>query len=410
MAKRPGNILDLTLVVARESFRSFMRNNGLGTSASLAYYGFFAFIPLAFIVIAFVSSYIVSSQVALQGIEGLVRRIFPRFSTLLTNEIHFLLEHKNTIGILGFVALFWSITPLSDAVRSSFQRIFKVEKKRPFFKSTLLDMLAVSVMLIIFGLLMFSELFYDYLEVTLYGDYPFVLDFIDVIGPLLLIFLLVLFFYLMFLPVKMKTSHLCIGAGITAVLWIVIREMFSAFITYNPSLGFAFGSMKAIFILILWSFLSFAVLIFGMEILANTRKKDTVILQSLFDGNRSKNPNTQRLLEHFIREYHEGEIIFNEGDKGERMFYVVSGLVNIIKNGISINTMKASEFFGEIAMLLNIPRTASAVVAAPDTRLIIISRRNFETMLHDNPDIVMTILKSMAARLRSSDEHYCAMD
>jgi len=410
MAKRPGNILDLTLVVARESFRSFMRNNGLGTSASLAYYGFFAFIPLAFIVIAFVSSYIVSSQVALQGIEGLVRRIFPRFSTLLTNEIHFLLEHKNTIGILGFVALFWSITPLSDAVRSSFQRIFNVEKKRPFFKSTLLDMLAVSVMLIIFGLLMFSELFYDYLEVTLYGDYPFVLDFIDVIGPLLLIFLLVLFFYLMFLPVKMKTSHLCIGAGITAVLWIVIREMFSAFITYNPSLGFAFGSMKAIFILILWSFLSFAVLIFGMEILANTRKKDTVILQSLFDGNRSKNPNTQRLLEHFIREYHEGEIIFNEGDKGERMFYVVSGLVNIIKNGISINTMKASEFFGEIAMLLNIPRTASAVVAAPDTRLIIISRRNFETMLHDNPDIVMTILKSMAARLRSSDEHYCAMD
>lgn len=410
MAKKPGNILDMTLVVARESFRSFMKNNGLGTSASLAYYGFFAFIPLAFIVIAFVSSYIVSSQVALQGIEGLVRRIFPRFSTLLTNEIHFLLEHKNTIGILGFVALFWSITPLSDAVRSSFQRIFKVEKKRPFFKSTLLDLLTVSVMLIMFGLLMFSELFYDYLEVTLYGDYPFILDFIDVVGPLLLIFLLVLFFYLMFLPVKMKTSQLFIGAGITAVLWTVIREIFSAFITYNPSLGFAFGSMKAIFILILWSFLSFAVLIFGMEILANIRKKDTVILQSLFGENRSKSPKIQRLLEHFIREYHEGEIIFHEGDKGERMFYVVNGLVNIIKNGILINTMKAGEFFGEIAMLLNIPRTASAVVAAPDTQLIIISRRNFDTMLHDNPEIVMTILKAMADRLRSSDEHYCAID
>lgn len=128
MTKRAGNILDLPLVVARESFRSFMRNNGLGTSASLAYYGFFAFIPLAFIVIAFVSTYVVSSQVALKGIENLVARIFPRFSTILTNEIHFLLENKNTIGILGFVALFWSITPLSDAVRSAFQRIFKVEK------------------------------------------------------------------------------------------------------------------------------------------------------------------------------------------------------------------------------------------------------------------------------------------
>lgn len=408
MAKRPGNILDLILVVAKESFRSFMKNNGPGTSASLAYYGFFAFIPLAFIVIAFISTYVVSSHVAMKGIEGLVAKIFPQFSTVLTNEIHFLLEHKNTIGILGFIALFWSITPLSDAVRSTFQRIFKVEKKRPFLKSTLLDMLAVSIMLILFGMLMFSELLYDYLEEIRYGDYPFIFDFIDITGPFLLTFLFILFFYLMFLPIKLKKTQLCIGAGITALLWILIREIFSAFITYNPSVGFAFGSMKAIFILILWSFLSFAVLIFGMEILANIRKKDTVLLKTLFDKNQSKNPKTQRLLEHFIREYHEGEVIFKEGDKGERMFYVVNGLVDIVKNGVLINSIKQTEYFGEMAMLLNIPRTATAVVAASDTQLAIISKRNFEIMLHDNPEIVMAILKSMAERLKRADEHFCS--
>lgn len=397
-------------MVTREAFRSFMKNNGLGTSASLAYYGFFAFIPLAFIVIAFVSTYILSSEVALKGIEGLVARIFPRFSTVLTKEIHFLLDHKNTIGILGFAALFWSITPLSDAVRSAFQRIFKVEKKRPFLKATFFDMLTVSMMLILFGVLMFSELLYDYLEEARYGDYPFVFDFIDIAGPLLLTFLFVLFFYLMFIPVKLKTGQLCVGAGITALLWTAIREIFSAFINYNPSLGFAFGSMKAIFVLILWSFLSFSVLIFGMEILANIRKKDAVILQTLFVGNRSKNMKTQKLLEHFIREYHEGEIVFHEGDKGERMFYVVSGLVNIVKNGIVINSVKQSEYFGEMAMLLNAPRVATAVVGDTGAQLAIISRRNFEILLHDNPDLVMTLLKSMASRLRSADEHICAIN
>jgi hypothetical protein len=257
-------------------------------------------------------------------------------------------------------------------------------------------------------MLMFSELLYDYLEEIRYGDYPFIFDFIDITGPFLLTFLFVLFFYLMFLPVKLKKSHLCIGAGITALLWILIREIFSAFITYNPSVGFAFGSMKAIFILILWSFLSFVVLIFGMEILANIRKKDTVLLKTLFDKNQSKNPKTQRLLEHFIREYHEGEFVFNEGDEGKRMFYVVNGLVNIVKNGILINTIKETEYFGEMSMLLNIPRTATAVVASPNTQLAIISKRNFEIMLHDNPEIVMTILKSMAERLRRADEHFCA--
>jgi YihY family inner membrane protein len=395
-------------MVAKESSRSFMRNNGPGTSASLAYYGFFAFIPLVFIVIAFVSTYVVSSQVALKGIENLVARIFPRFSSVITNEIHFLLAHKNTIGILGFVALFWSITPLSDAVRSAFQRIFKVEKKRPFIKSTLLDLLAVSVILILFGALMFSELLYDYLQETLYGDFPFMFDFIDIAGPLLLTFLFVVFFYLMFLPVKLKVRQLCIAAGITAIFWTVLREIFSAFITYNPSLGFAFGSLKAIFILVLWSFFSFAVLIFGMEVLANIRRKDTVILQTLFDGRRSINRTTQRLLEEFIREYHEGEIVFNEGDQGERMFYVVAGLVNIVKNETLINVVKPKEYFGEMAMLLNAPRIAAAVVAVPGTQLAIISRKNFEILLHDNPEVVLTILKSMAARLRSADEHYCA--
>jgi membrane protein len=408
MAKRPRNILDLSLMVTKESFRSFMRNNGLGTSASLAYYGFFAFIPLASIVIALVSTYVVSSQVALKGIESLVAKIFPQFSTVLTNEIHFLLEHKNTIGILGFVALFWSITPLSDAVRSTFQRIFKVVKKRSFLKSTLLDILAVSIILILFGGLMFSELLYDYLEETLYGDFSFIFDFIDITGPLLLTFLFVVFFYLIFLPVKLKASQLCVGAGITAILWTIIREVFSAFITYNPSLGFAFGSLKAVFILVMWSFFSFSVLIFGMEVLASIRKKDTVILQTLFDGKGSKSRTTQRLLEHFIREYHEGEVIFKEGDQGERMFYVVSGLVNIEKNGTLINEVKPNEYFGEMAMLLNAPRVATAVVALPDTKLAIISRKNFETLLHDNPEIVLTLLKSMAARLRSADEHYCA--
>jgi membrane protein len=410
MTKRRGSTLDLILVIAKESFRSFMRNNGLGTSASLAYYGFFAFIPLAFIVIAFVSTYVVSSQVALKGIENLVAKIFPRFSAVLTKEIYFLLENKNTIGILGFVALFWSITPLSDAVRSTFQRIFKIEKKRPFIRSTLLDMLTVSVMLILFGVLVFSELFYDYLEETLYGDYPFVLDFIDVTGPVLLTFLFVLFFYVIFLPVKLKTGQLCIGAGITAILWTMIREVFSAFITYNPALGFAFGSMKAIFILVLWSFLSFAVLILGMEVLANIRKKDTIILQALFNVNRSKSKKTQRLLEQFIREYRQEEIVFHEGDKGERMFYVVSGQVNIVRNNTVINAVKPAEYFGEMAMLLNVPRIATAVVAEPGTQLAIISRRNFDILLHDNPDVVLTILKSMAHRLRLADEHYCAMN
>jgi membrane protein len=269
-------------------------------------------------------------------------------------------------------------------------------------------LLAVTVIIFLFGSLMMSELLFDFLEDTLYGDMPFIFDFIDIAGPLVVTFIFIVFFYLLFLPVKLKVSQLCIAAGITSILWTIIRAIFSEFINYNQSLGFAFGSLKAVFILVLWSYFSFAVLIFGMEILANIRKRDSLILQGLFDVKITKSSARHRLLEKFIREYHEDEIVFNEGDQGERMFYVVSGLINIVKNGTLINVVKPTEYFGEMAMLLNAPRIATAVVAVPGTQLAIISRSNFETILHDNPEIVITILKSMATRLRKADEHFCA--
>ena len=111
MAKKPRNILDLPLVVAKESFRSFMRNNGLGTSASLAYYGFFAFIPLAFIVIAFISSYVVSSEMtmlfntprvatALVAVPGTQLAIILRsnFETMLHDNPEFVLTILKSIA------------------------------------------------------------------------------------------------------------------------------------------------------------------------------------------------------------------------------------------------------------------------------------------------------------------------
>ena len=78
-------------------------------------------------------------------------------------------------------------------------------------------------------------------------------------------------------------------------------------------------------------------------------------------------------LHRFIRSHEPGEVIFEEDSLGREMFYILSGSVQILKKGHLLGEMVSGEYFGEMAMLIQAPRTAAAVAAAPDTRLVVIS-------------------------------------
>ena len=85
------------------------------------------------------------------------------------------------------------------------------------------------------------------------------------------------------------------------------------------------------------------------------------------------------------------------------MFFVVEGQVDLIKSGRLLKTIGPGEYFGEMSLLLNMPRTATARVSAPDTQLISINAGNFDAIMRENPDIVMALLRTMADRLKSTD-------
>jgi CRP-like cAMP-binding protein len=89
------------------------------------------------------------------------------------------------------------------------------------------------------------------------------------------------------------------------------------------------------------------------------------------------------------------------------MYYILSGAVAIIKDGKILRVMNEGEYFGEVAVLLDAPRTATTTVIEPGTRLVSISHDNFETLLRENHLIVLAILKEMCSRLKTSEEEAC---
>lgn len=100
-----------------------------------------------------------------------------------------------------------------------------------------------------------------------------------------------------------------------------------------------------------------------------------------------------------------GTVLFREGERGDTMYVVQGGRIRITKEGSdgakTLAVLGAGEFFGEMAILNNKPRTATAEVAE-DARLLVLDRRTFEQMVVSNAEIAVRLIKKMARRLDSA--------
>jgi CRP-like cAMP-binding protein len=104
--------------------------------------------------------------------------------------------------------------------------------------------------------------------------------------------------------------------------------------------------------------------------------------------------------------YAAGDIIFNQGDLGTEMFIIVEGDVEIIKHindeSHVLSHLEKGDFFGEMALLENVPRTADAV-AKTDVKALLINGSRFDDMLRKNPEIAVRIIRKYSKRLRDAN-------
>jgi membrane protein len=391
------------IVVVRFSVLSFVRNRDLHTAATLAFYGVFALIPLCLAVMFLLSQFFVSSQRASQAVEHLIIQIVPQYYEIILREVFILAETK-TFGFIGFILLLWSIVPLVSTIRAGFINVFKTERTAGFFREKLIDFGSVLLFLLLFiglvgGEILYSTALGDYLDQN--SGFP---SLMNALVPPLAGALFLAFFFMVFSPVRLEWWNILVSAMLTAGLWSVVRPLFVAFLQYNPDYGLTFGSLKAIFVLVVWVYYTFAVILFGTELLANIRRREALLLSRFFEDRKSGAAPFPAVPSRFIRSHEPGEVIFEEDSQGREMFYILSGSVRIFKKGNLLKEMVAGDYFGEMAMLIQVPRTATAVAAAPDTRLVAISESNLETILRENPTIVVSFLKEMSGRLRSINQ------
>ena len=114
-----------------------------------------------------------------------------------------------------------------------------------------------------------------------------------------------------------------------------------------------------------------------------------------------------QLFQRFGREFPKGTVLFKEGEPGKEMYVVQSGKVNITKTVRDTDkilaTLGPGEFFGEMSILNNKPRSAGASMAE-DGKLLVIDPRTFEAMIRGNVEIAVRLIKKLSDRLQDADE------
>ena len=100
-------------------------------------------------------------------------------------------------------------------------------------------------------------------------------------------------------------------------------------------------------------------------------------------------------------------IIMSEGEKSDSMYVVVSGKVKVLISDeegkeIILSILGPGEFFGEMALIDNQPRSATVITMEP-SHFNVIAQADFMRVLTKNPSIAQTILRALAKRLREAD-------
>ncbi len=106
-----------------------------------------------------------------------------------------------------------------------------------------------------------------------------------------------------------------------------------------------------------------------------------------------------------VERFSKGDVIFSAGDEGNAMYAVIEGSVDIAVDGMTVERVEIGGFFGEMALIDEAPRSATAI-AASECRLAVVDRDQFERMVSTTPLFAITVMERMAIRLRRANQHH----
>ena len=138
-----------------------------------------------------------------------------------------------------------------------------------------------------------------------------------------------------------------------------------------------------------------------MQLFSQDTKADALGRCSFF-GDLSRNELRELAKVTEDMEVEEGKTLTREGAAGSEFFVIVDGEASVTKDGSDVRSLGPGDFFGEIALLEDSPRTATVTAKTP-LRFFVLTRQNFRTLLSSQPELEEKVTGALEERLRATE-------
>ncbi|MDQ5987861.1 MAG: hypothetical protein CSYNP_03607 [Syntrophus sp. SKADARSKE-3] len=403
--------------IIRDSAINFQNNGETNQAAAIALYAILSFIPL-FILTFLMAGHIFGSYPQIQkGLTDGLQHFSPSASTSLLTQLGTLnVEDKQKVlGWVGIISLIWFSSMIFGAIETALNIIFRSKKLRNYFVSKALaiamipmawavvitSILITSIAAILAKQPLLAQSGIPYLPLIQGATFQYVIPYV----------VTVLFFTIVYKitpTIKIPLGLALMGSIIFSALMELAKHLFTWYVANYTRYNIIYGSLETVVILIFWVFYIALILLFCAELMSSYLRRDLILLErAFFKPGRKERLTDDRLFRKFGRFYPEGSYIFREGDHDHDMYYILSGRISVEKRAGHVkkilSTLEAGHYFGEMAPLIDAPRTASAK-AAEDSTLAVIDRSTFQDLIRENEGVSLFMLREFSNRIKHTNK------
>lgn len=418
MARMEKNTILLNLAsvwdIIRDACRNYSRNSDTNQAAAIAFYAILSLVPLVLLTLV-VAGYFFGSHPEIQkDITDSIRMIHPYFSDELLNNISVLKKNTRFVGGIGLLSLLWLSAMIFGALEKALNIIFRARTFRNVLTSKLLSLSMVPLGWLIavasFALSYIAMILQKqarifnqdaFLAVTYSAAIHYLL-------PYVLAIVFVALIYKITPTVKIGLRTALLGALAFVTMLALAKYAFSWYVVRYTHYDVIFGTMEAVVMLVVWVFYLAIMLLFCAELISSYERRDMILLEdTLLSPKRSFSRSDERLLRKFGRLYNKDEYLFKEGDIQHEMFYILSGRVGIEKKSGHVTRILArmgpGAYLGEMAALIDAPRTASAR-ALEESHIAIISGDILRNLLRESDAVSLRMLQEFSLRIKNTSD------
>lgn len=399
--------------VLTDAITNYGQNGDTNQAAAIALYAILSAIPL-FILTIVVAGYIFDSHPHIQAdITEAVRSGF--FSEKLLSQLGQIEKKRKVLGWAGVLGLIWLSAAIFDSMATALNIIFRSRKKRNYFAAKLMAISMIPLAWIV-GI---ASIAISYITALLVSQPALLMEslgfslsavsavLLRYIVPYLITTLFFIIVYSVIPTARIRLSVVAAGSAIAALLLEIAKQLFTWYVANYTRYNVIFGSLEAVVILVVGVFYVAVIFLFCAEMMSSYQRRDILLLEeAILKPRKNIMKVDERLFKKFGRTYEKGSVVFSEGDSGHEMFYVLSGRIFLEKVDCQVKKVLAEmgpgQYFGEMAALIDISRSATAR-AVEDSQLAVIDGNTFRDLMRESRNVAMHMLKEFSHRLKNSN-------